>query len=139
MTYRCCGDLRKNPVNTGESTMTRQNAAPLPNHMPEDRANPYGLTPREQEMAILIAEGLTSRAAGIKLGISHRTVEIHRAHVMRKVGARNSAHLVHIISTLTRLLVPRSEIVYTDDFVAAFDEVTNQPANDTAQLGLSFK
>ena len=139
MTYRCCGDYRKNPANKGESIMTRQTAAHLGNQVQEDQSNPYGLTPREQEVAILIAEGLTSRAAGIKLGISHRTVEIHRAHVMRKVGARNSAHLVHIISTLTRLLVPRSEIVYIDDFAAAFDEVTNQPANDTAQLGLSFK
>lgn len=123
----------------GESTMIRQKAASLSGQMTEDQVNPYGLTPREQEVAILIAEGLTSRAAGIKLGISHRTVEIHRAHVMRKVGARNSAHLVHIISTLTRLLAPRSEIVYVEDFASAFDEINNRPANDTAQLGLSFK
>ena len=59
------------------------------------------LTRREQEVALLIAEGATNKEAGRRLGISPRTVEIHRAHIMAKLGARNAADLVRIV--LSRL------------------------------------
>ncbi len=55
------------------------------------------LTPREQEVALLIAEGASNKEAGRRLGISPRTVEIHRAHIMQKLGARNAADLVRIV------------------------------------------
>ena len=56
-----------------------------------------GLTPREQEVALLIADGVTNKEVGRRLGISPRTVEIHRAHIMAKLGARNAADLVRIV------------------------------------------
>jgi len=59
------------------------------------------LTRREQEIALLIADGVTNKEAGRRLGISPRTVEIHRAHIMAKLGARNAADLVRIV--LSRL------------------------------------
>lgn len=55
------------------------------------------LTPREREVAQLIADGASNKEAGRRLGISPRTVELHRAHVMEKLGARNAADLVRII------------------------------------------
>lgn len=53
-----------------------------------------GLTAREREVAARLLEGLTSKEMGKVLGISHRTVEIYRARLMRKYGAATSADLV---------------------------------------------
>ena len=55
------------------------------------------LTPREQEVAQLIADGASNKEAGRRLGISPRTVELHRAHLMAKLGAKNAADLVRIV------------------------------------------
>lgn len=53
------------------------------------------LTPREREVAAHLMEGMTSKAIGRALGISHRTVEIYRARLMRKYRASTTADLVH--------------------------------------------
>lgn len=53
-----------------------------------------GLTGREREVAARLLEGLTSKEMGKALGISHRTVEIYRARLMRKYGAATAADLV---------------------------------------------
>lgn len=53
------------------------------------------LTPREREVAAHLMEGLTAKTIGRALGISHRTVEIHRASLMRKYRASSTADLVH--------------------------------------------
>jgi len=55
------------------------------------------LTPREHEVLAQIAAGATNREAAESLGISRRTVDLHRAHIMRKLGAKNSADLVRIV------------------------------------------
>ncbi|MFX0540868.1 LuxR C-terminal-related transcriptional regulator [Roseovarius sp. S4756] len=52
------------------------------------------LTPREREIAPLIGQGLTSKQIGERLKISHRTVETHRARLMKKFGVHNTAELV---------------------------------------------
>ena len=51
------------------------------------------LTGREREVAAHLMEGLTSKEIGRALGISHRTVEIYRARLMRKYGASGAADL----------------------------------------------
>jgi two-component system response regulator FixJ len=51
------------------------------------------LTRREHEVLALIADSATNKEAAQKLGISQRTVEIHRAHIMHKLGAKNSVDL----------------------------------------------
>jgi FixJ family two-component response regulator len=56
------------------------------------------LTQREQEVMMLAVEGLTCKETAQRLGISHRTVEIHRAHVMQKTGASNMLELARIAS-----------------------------------------
>ena len=53
------------------------------------------LTPREREVAAHLMEGMTSKAIGRALAISHRTVEIYRARLMRKYQALTTADLVH--------------------------------------------
>lgn len=53
------------------------------------------LTGREREVAARLLEGMTSKEIGKALGISHRTVEIYRARLMRKYGASTAADLVH--------------------------------------------
>lgn len=54
------------------------------------------LTVRELEVLQCVAYGMTSEVAGEVLGISRRTVEIHRSHLQRKLGARTSAEAVRI-------------------------------------------
>ena len=51
------------------------------------------LTRREHEVLALIAASATNKKAAQQLGISQRTVEIHRAHIMHKLGAKNSVDL----------------------------------------------
>ncbi len=53
------------------------------------------LTPREREVAASLLAGLTSKEIGKTLAISHRTVEIYRARLMRKFKASTTADLVH--------------------------------------------
>lgn len=52
------------------------------------------LTPREREVMALVVDGKANKVIAIDLGLSERTVEIHRANVMEKMGARSVAHLV---------------------------------------------
>ncbi|MGJ7489645.1 LuxR C-terminal-related transcriptional regulator [Variovorax sp. ZT4R33] len=58
------------------------------------RAAKAALTPREREVAAQVMQGLTSKEIGRVLGISHRTVELHRARLMRKYAAATTAELV---------------------------------------------
>lgn len=58
------------------------------------------LTRREREVAQLIANGRTSKEVAQTLKISHRTVEVHRAAVMRKLGAANLAELISKIMVI---------------------------------------
>ena len=54
------------------------------------------LTEREHEVMNQVIAGYTCKEIARKLDISHRTVEIHRAHVMEKTGASNLAELARI-------------------------------------------
>lgn len=53
------------------------------------------LTAREREVAARLLDGMTSKEIGKALAISHRTVEIYRARLMRKYRASTTADLVH--------------------------------------------
>ncbi|XYK82009.1 MAG: response regulator transcription factor [Labrenzia sp.] len=55
------------------------------------------LTRRELEVLKEITDGASNKEAGRTLGISPRTVEVHRARIMEKLGARNAAELVRIV------------------------------------------
>jgi len=52
------------------------------------------LTKREREVLALISEGCSNKQGALRMNISPRTFESHRAEAMRKLGARNTADLV---------------------------------------------
>jgi DNA-binding CsgD family transcriptional regulator len=52
------------------------------------------LTKREREVLNLISEGFSNKEGALRMNISPRTFESHRAEAMRKLGARNTADLV---------------------------------------------
>lgn len=57
------------------------------------------LTGREREVSALLIEGMTSKQIGRTLGISHRTVDIYRARLMRKFKASTTTELVQRLLT----------------------------------------
>ena len=52
------------------------------------------LTPRERQIVMMLGEGDTSKEIARRLDISHRTVELHRASLLRKYNAANVAQLL---------------------------------------------
>ena len=52
------------------------------------------LSPREKQVLVMVADGLTSREIADSLGIKARTVEVHRHHILGKLGVRGIADLV---------------------------------------------
>jgi DNA-binding CsgD family transcriptional regulator len=68
------------------STAPRVMLSPASCHKP--------LTKREGEVLRLVSEGCSSKQGALRMRISPRTFESHRAEVMRKLGARNTAELV---------------------------------------------
>lgn len=65
------------------------------------RQRMHECTPREQEVMRLMQKGLTNKGIAVALGISPRTVEIHRAHVMEKMQARSLPELVSMLAEVT--------------------------------------
>ncbi len=54
------------------------------------------LTPKEHEIFKRVAEGQANKVIALDLGVSERTIEVHRAHVMQKLSVRSLAELVRI-------------------------------------------
>lgn len=63
-----------------------------------DESPLINLRPREREVAILTCRGLTSKEIGRELDLSYRTIEIYRARLLEKFGARKLAELVAKLS-----------------------------------------
>lgn len=59
----------------------------------EQRRRLLQVTPREREILLLVAQGATSKQIAQQLFISFKTVEVHRLHLMRKLGVANAAAL----------------------------------------------
>ena len=74
----------------------------------ESKLDPYDmLTSREREVLHLAAQGLTSPEVANRLCISPRTVEVHRARVMHKLGLRNRMELIHY--AVRKGILPKEE------------------------------
>lgn len=55
------------------------------------------LSPREREIVELLVDGLASKQIAQQLQISHKTVEIHRAHIRQKLGIESIAQIVNMV------------------------------------------
>ena len=66
------------------------------------RARRDSLTPRELDILRLMVRGMSNKAMSDELALSIRTVELHRARVMEKMGARSVAQLVRMSMDLER-------------------------------------
>jgi DNA-binding CsgD family transcriptional regulator len=69
-------------------------SARIPSVMFASAAGQKPLTKREREVLSLISEGYSNKQGALRMRISPRTFESHRAEAMRKLGARNTADLV---------------------------------------------
>ncbi len=58
------------------------------------------LTPREREVCELVATGLLNKQVAYRLGVTEKTVKVHRARVMRKMGVESLAELVHLVEQM---------------------------------------
>jgi DNA-binding CsgD family transcriptional regulator len=69
-------------------------AGRMPGVMLASESGRKPLTKREREVLSLISEGCSNKQGALRMNISPRTFESHRAEAMRKLGARNTADLV---------------------------------------------
>jgi FixJ family two-component response regulator len=76
---------------SNRSTLTERNTI---------RERLESLTPREREVLTMVASGKANKVMASDLGVSQRTVEIHRARVMEKMGATSLAQLVRMVMDL---------------------------------------
>ena len=106
-TERVCGLVKQlaGPHKSGlpsasgaEDTEARSVRMPPPQRVPSAEllglSGQKRLTKREREVLRLISEGYSNKQGALRMQISPRTFESHRAEAMRKLGARNTADLV---------------------------------------------
>jgi len=55
------------------------------------------LTPREREVCMLVARGLLNKQIGAQLGAAEKTIKVHRARVMEKLGVESVVELVRLV------------------------------------------
>jgi DNA-binding CsgD family transcriptional regulator len=95
-------DRHEEPGNeAGKSIWDRRpfmgrDASRIPGVMFTSGADQKPLTKREREVLNLISEGYSNKQGALRMSISPRTFESHRAEAMRKLGARNTADLVRL-------------------------------------------
>lgn len=107
-----CAATRRDVILTGvDLTLTHDSLKPIfrplqPAEVNEAFLGFARLTARELEVLEALVNGETNARAGARLGLSHRTVEVHRRHIMRKLGARNTADLVRRVVVIEEMRRP---------------------------------
>jgi FixJ family two-component response regulator len=86
--------IRSHARPQAEASASKIASLHVPGHEP--------LTRREREVLEKFTSGASNKEAGRQLGISPRTIEDHRANIMKKLGARNAADLIRIVMTAPR-------------------------------------
>ena len=88
-------------VNNGKTYICDEVKGILSHQELEQSTQPPGisvLSKREIEIAQAIKEGLSSKEAAAKLGITLKTVEVHRYNILKKLGLKNTAALVNLMN-----------------------------------------
>jgi FixJ family two-component response regulator len=80
-----------------EAIRAWQNVSEEPSILARDFPGRERLTARECDVLERIARAASNKEAGRELGISPRTIEVHRARIMEKLGAKNAADLMRIV------------------------------------------
>ncbi len=62
----------------------------------------FSLTPREREVLDLVVRGRPNKTMAQEMGLSQRTIELHRSRVMEKMGANSVAQLVRMLMDFER-------------------------------------
>ena len=89
--------IRRNGLDNGMENFgdgPRQDAGAEHDMPVSNAAGLESLSPREREVLQAIIAGETSKEIARRFTLSPRTVEVHRAHILKKVGARNTADLL---------------------------------------------
>ena len=71
----------------------------LVERLDDERGNP--LTPREREVAVLVAQGLTNRQIAARLYLSERTAQNHVQHILTKLDLPNRGQIAVWVTTRT--------------------------------------
>lgn len=87
----------------GKKYFNKETTELLLNNMAVQGEELKKLSPREREVLIFIAEGLTTKEIAEKLIVSTRTIETHRVNMMKKLNVKNSAELIKKASELDLL------------------------------------
>ena len=67
------------------------------------------LSPREGQVLLLVADGKTTKGIAFELGLSVRTIEIHRERAVRRLGVRTMAEAIRLL-TLASPAVPLMDV-----------------------------
>ncbi len=80
------------------------------------------LTPREREVLGYVLAGKPNKLTAYSLGISQRTVEVHRSRIFQKLGVRNAIELVTAVYTrgspIAHLLAEPQTVQHADEYLA---------------------
>lgn len=90
--------IRRAVVRDREARLARREGAAV-------QARFDSLTPRQRQVLALVAAGMPNKQIGAQLGTTEKTIKVHRARVMQKMGARSLADLVRLAERL-RLPTP---------------------------------
>lgn len=72
------------------------------------------LTQREREVVDLVSTGMMNKVIACELGISERTVEVHRRHAFQKLGIRNAVQLVELQnSVIMKSARPQQQVSFS--------------------------
>jgi len=81
-------------VNQGKKYFSPKISEKMINFMSEHKVSENILSKKEKEVLILISDGLTTKDIASKLFVSTRTIETHRANILKKLEVKNTAELI---------------------------------------------
>lgn len=88
----------------------------IESHLTDDRpaaldaaSRVTSLSPRERQVLLLVADGMMTKGIAFELGLSVRTIEVHRERAIRRMGVRTMAEAIRLL-TLASPLVPLMDV-----------------------------